>query len=206
VALSTYTELKASIAAWAARTDAEFAAAVPDMVRLAEARFDRELRCRDQSVTVTGTLAEADAGTLAIPSGLIEPILLRLDQTTPERPLFYYPASGLIGAFTAQDEPRYLAVVGANFIIRPVPDGDYSYVLDYYAEIPKLASQGSGTNWLLTKAPDLYLFASLGYAAPYLIEDDRMPMWQEYVSAAISSMNLASQRVKRSGALIQRVA
>jgi hypothetical protein len=45
MALSTYTDLQASVVLWALRTgDSEFTAQVPDFITLAEKRMNRRLR------------------------------------------------------------------------------------------------------------------------------------------------------------------
>ena len=45
----------------------------------------------------------------------------------------------------------------------------------YRANIPPLASNGA--NWLLTLAPDLYLYGALLESAPYIKEDGRIQTW-----------------------------
>jgi hypothetical protein len=203
MALSTYADLTTAITNWAAREDADFASRVPEFVRLAEARFDRELRCREQTAQQTGTLT---GGTLAIPSTLVEPVLFRLDSVSPEKPLAYINPEMAYGAgYSTTGTPRFYTVIGQEFRIFPLPDDDYTYVLDFYRSIPSLES--NTTNWLFTKSPDTYLFASLTEAAAYLVNDERVALWATRAQACIDSLNASAQRAKRgSGPLQQRVA
>jgi hypothetical protein len=48
------------------------------------------------------------------------------------------------------------------------------------------------TNWLLQTAPDAYLYGTLMEAAPYLHDDDRIPVWASGVQAAFADLNALS--------------
>ena len=57
----------------------------------------------------------------------------------------------------------------------------------YWRKLARLADLGEGgTNWLLTKYPDLYLYASLSNAEAWLKNDPRIPLWS---SAAAEVMD-----------------
>ena len=59
MAFTTYTELKASVADYLARTD--LTAQIPDFITLAEKRLKRDLRIRQMLKVVTATMTAADA-------------------------------------------------------------------------------------------------------------------------------------------------
>lgn len=40
------------------------------------------------------------------------------------------------------------------------------------------AGADTGTNWLLTNYPDVYLFGALVESAPFVRDDDRLPIWE----------------------------
>jgi len=44
------------------------------------------------------------------------------------------------------------------------------------------------TNWVLTNHPDVYLFGSLVEAAPYIGDDERVPLWQSKYAAAFAEV------------------
>ena len=54
MALSTYSELKTSVADWLNRSD--LTSAVPDFISLAEAQVERRLRTRQMIVRATATI------------------------------------------------------------------------------------------------------------------------------------------------------
>jgi hypothetical protein len=55
-------------------------------------------------------------------------------------------------------------------------------------------SASNTTNWLLTLAPDLYLYGSLLEAAPYIGNDERIPVWASAVSTVIDQLNTLGHR------------
>lgn len=195
MALATYSDLVSAIGDWVARTD--LATRAPDFIALAESRFNRELRCREMLTQATGSIS---AQTLAVPSDLIEVHRLTLD-TQVDVPLEYRPiedSESRVAGITS-GIPLWFTVLGTNFRFYPAPDGTYTYTLDYYAKVPALTSSAT-TNWLMTKAPDLYLFGALAETEPFLQNDERIAIWQGKADGCLRSLNMADQRAKRTSA------
>ncbi len=67
MALTTYTELKASVADWLNRTD--LTSVVPDFIALAEAQIERTLRTRQMIVRATASI---DTEYSAVPADSLE--------------------------------------------------------------------------------------------------------------------------------------
>lgn len=192
MALGTYTDLKASIAAWLARDD--LTDRIPDFITLAEARMSRDLRLREQIKQATGS---SSVQSIAIPTDFVEVFRFMLD-TEDDIPLEYRPIedADLRNSGNSADQPGYFSVSGASFKLYPAPDASYTYTIDYYATVPAL-SIDTETSWLLTKAPDLYLFGALVESAPYLLEDARLSLWESRYQAAKASLNMAEGRAHR---------
>jgi hypothetical protein len=76
----------------------------------------------------------------------------------------------------------------------------------YYAQIPAL-SDSNTTNWMLTKNPDIYLYGALLEASPYIMNDTRIPIWEDKYTKAMASLKGADQRARHSGgAMVMRLA
>ena len=58
----------------------------------------------------------------------------------------------------------------------------------YRQNIPALTSTNT-SNWLLTLAPDLYLYGTLLETAPYLKEDERIQTWATGLTTTLDSLN-----------------
>ena len=69
----------------------------------------------------------------------------------------------------------------------PTPDAAYTIEMVYRQNIPPLASIGG--NWLLTMAPDVYLYAALLESAPYIKEDARIQTWGLGFTSALADLN-----------------
>ena len=93
--------------------------------------------------------------------------------------------------------PALYTLEAGQFHLYPTPIADTDVELLYYAEVPALAS--NATNWLLTAAPDVYLYGSLMHSAPYLQDDARLSVWAQLYSSSVVRLNEASQYAKYSG-------
>lgn len=198
MAISNYTELKDAIADWLNRAD--LTARIPDFISMAEARFNRTIRTRDM---LTRANATTNNEFVPIPVDWLETYKLELPPratNTPE-PLMYvgpdeasrFKASQMVG------NPRYFTIIDGAFELIPAPVAGSPVTLEltYYARITAL-STANPQNWLLLKAPDLYLYASLLNAAPYLNDDDRSVVWGQLSQSAFEELRMDSERASRS--------
>jgi len=182
--ITDYASLQASISQWLARSD--MATAAPDLIQLAETRIGRELQLmqhRRLMVSVSGSLT---AGAVALPTDfatirsvevpygggnlVLPPLDATTQESTTSSPLGYW--------------------IDGN-TLRIVGGGDGLYTLNYFQRLPSIAV---ATNWLIDQAPDLYLYASLLEAAPYMKEDERIAVWREGYTNAIAAIEDENNR------------
>jgi hypothetical protein len=198
MALTTYTELKASLADWLNRSD--LTSVIPDFISLAEAQMERQLRTRQMIVRATASFAAAaEYGT--VPDDFLEVKSIKLD-TNPVTSLTFQTIDSLDQlsntTYLSSGKPLYFTVVGNQFRLLPIPDGAYTAELVYYSKLTKL-SASVATNWLLTQAPDVYLYGSLLQAAPYLQDDARISVWSSLYLAGLDQLQVADDRGSTSG-------
>ncbi len=187
----TYTQLQADIAGFLNRDD--LSATIPTFIRLAEAQMMRDVRHWRMEATATLTFA---SGFTDLPEDWLETIRLQIDGKPMELASLEEIARWRRSEATGR--PRYFAHVAGQFEVWPRPDGSREGELLYRARIPAL-SDAEPENWLLTEAPDAYLYGSLIQSAPYLIEDDRSQVWGSLYAAAVQNLNIASDRARHSG-------
>lgn len=186
--LTNYAELQQTIEDYLENDDVS--GNVVDFIRLAEARMDREISIQAMHKVFTD---EISASEVALPSDYIEVVSWRLTGTaidatgirlTPDK--FF----GMIGQSTG-GVPRYYTIVGTNAHWAPDPGtpdaGQHPYSLEYLAQIPALSDTNT-TNWMLTRYPDVYLYASMLEAQPFLIDDARIEVWAGLYKQAITSL------------------
>lgn len=186
MSISTYSELKQAVASWLHRTD--LGTRIPDFIRLAEARMSADIDARPMETRATLTATAGDAW-VTLPSDMLEMRRL-IVATDPVRPLKYATPDQLSSdypmAFAGQ--PAVFAVIGSELQLAPIPDADYSLELTYLQRIPAL-SDSDPTNWLLTAFPNAYLYGALAAAHPYLIDDERLPVFQTLYAEAVGGIN-----------------
>ena len=177
MALTTYSGLKTSIAAWLKRSD--LTAIIPDFVSLAEARIARDLRLRKQ-ITSASLPTTAGSNTLTLPSNFLEAENVSLG-TSPQTQLTYVNIEHLDSQYPYGQNngaPVVYTFEGDNILLGPTPDAVYTVSLMYYARLTALAND-TDTNWLLTNHPSIYLYAALAEAQPYIMADDRVALWEQ---------------------------
>lgn len=189
MALTTYDELKASIAAWLRRSD--LTSAIPDFIALAEAQMNRRLRVRPMVARATASLGDEYS---AAPSDFIAPISLTLD-ADPVIPLEYVSPERIVQLEAMewegrQGRPAFWSIVGTEFRFYPAPEAAYTGELTYWQKIPAL-SDSNTSNWVLENHPDAYLYGALLQSAPYLRSDDRISAWSPLYLQAIADIERA---------------
>ena len=80
----------------------------------------------------------------------------------------------------------------------PPPDGTYASTLIYRAAIEPLSNTNT-TNWLLRRYPAIYLYGALMAAAPYLKDDQRIPVWMSMKEEMVMRLNDFESRREFSG-------
>lgn len=93
------------------------------------------------------------------------------------------------------DQPRFYADYGYfNWLIVPSADFAYPFEVNFW-ELPALLDGTNQTNWSSDFAPNALLHGSLLQAAPFLKNDERIPVWQGIYDRDV--MILEQQDVKR---------
>ena len=196
MSLDTYTGLLGEVADYLDRTD--LTAKIPTYIRLTEARLNRLLEDPDMEVISSATAAgeytalPADFGSMVSIStgdgaltriGSVE--FAALDRTITGTPRFY----------TITDRALSFAPFD---LTTPI-------TLIYRRTIPALTATAT-TNWLLTRAPDLYLYGSLVQASAYLDDENKVGLWKGAFDEAIEELRRdASRRKWGAGPIAPRI-
>jgi hypothetical protein len=195
MALTTYAELKASIADWLDRDD--LTNVITDFITLAEHQMEREIR---HYKMIERSAANLDSRYSAVPADWLQTIRFGITSADTYR-LEMVSIDDIITkrerSLDTVGRPKYYAHVGDLFELYPTPDKAYATELVYYQKIPALSASNT-SNWLLDVAPDAYLYGSLLQAAPYLGEDERVQVWSSLYSGAVASVNSSSDRTRQS--------
>jgi hypothetical protein len=170
---STTAEFRTAVKSWSKRSELSDAE-IDDFTRLFEAEFfgDPEIRFLElRSIQV-----------ISSPS---YPLKLITPQSAAEAYNYATAANGL----------SYL-IEGNNLRIEPLP-APITLRIGYFAALTTIT--GGSANWLLTNWPNAYLFGTLRYTAPYIGNDERIPMWEEWYQRTRALIIAADRKARRSG-------
>jgi hypothetical protein len=196
MAFTSYSDLKTTIASYLARSD--LTAMIPTFIQLAELRLRRELRTRQMLVVATAFTTGGDS-TVGLPTDFLEMRDIHVN-TNPITTLAYSAPNAFYNSYRATEsgKPTEYTVLATELQLSPVPDSAYQLQMLYYAQ-PYFLSDTNTGNIFLTNYPDALLYASLGEAEPYLMNDARLQTWASLYDRAISSIALADQSSEYSG-------
>jgi len=198
MALSTYAELKDSVANWADRHD--LAPNIPDFIALAEARLNRELRLRAMETKEYAKTIGGQAN-YKLPAGFIQMREFRLN-TTPTRSLQYItPETYESWNFVGSGMPKFYTVIANEVRLGVVPDGEYEMEMLFYRKFDNL-SDAKPTNWVLENAPDILLYGSLLELEPFIQNDARIQVWASGYQNAIEKLQLQDEKDRHSGSAL----
>jgi hypothetical protein len=198
MALSTYAELKDSVANWADRHD--LAPTIPDFIALAEARLNRELRLRAMETKEYAKTIGGQAN-YKLPSGFIQMREFRLN-TIPTRSLQYItPEIYESWNFVGSGMPKFYTVIANEVRLGRVPDGEYEMEMLFYRTFENL-SDSNPTNWVLENAPDILLYGSLLELEPFIQNDARIQVWASGYQNAVDKLQLQDEKDRHSGSAL----
>lgn len=188
MAITTYAELQAAAANWLVRGD--LTARIPEFIALAETRLNRVLRTR-LAETEVALVATVGARTIPLPAGFTEPLRVWLERADGREELPFLEAS-LIGASSLRGEPRAWAVDAATLRFdRPCAE---AYPLTLRMLKAFQLSDAAPINGLLSEAPDVYLFATLSEAGPFLRDGELANAYEAKLTRAIEELNTKDAR------------
>lgn len=167
---------------------------IPRLINMAERRCARELKVQGYQNVVTTTLTPGksvydkpdrwrDTVSINIGTGAAKTVRTPVFARSYEYLRSYWPDESI------QGQPGFYADYDyAHWVIAPTPDAAYPMEVLYY-ELPPLLDENTQSNWLTEYAPNLILYATLLEAAPFLKNDERIPVWQNMYDRTAAMLN-----------------
>lgn len=192
--ITTYTTLQDAVTEYLGRDqDTTLIARVPTFIQFAEAKFNRTLFVRQMEERSTALVdtTSTEPEFISLPSDFQSMRRIRLSSVTG-KPRLEFLSGAQIDEFRYSEsnvaaQPRYFTIIGSEIELLPTPNDAYTIEMVYRKNVPDLAT--NSTNWLLTLAPDAYLYGALLEASPYLKNDQRIQVWAAGFSDAIDGLN-----------------
>lgn len=199
---TNYTDLQAEIVLWLGDRP-DLTARIPSFITLAEEALSGGLRCREQHERSIALLTEefewlpddfAKIDTVRFSAG--DGKYIRLTFRTMAQLDAMPPAE-------ASGTPVHFSIVGPQIRFWPAPtpfetpdgvDPDLEpekcrhFELVYWTRIASLTAT-EPVNVVLERYPSLYLYGTLVQAEPYMVGDERLPMWATKYEEALARAN-----------------
>ena len=205
--MTTRAELMADLDGWLTRDDLTTSADAGTMLRIAQATINRRVRTRSQETTAQLT---ATSRNTALPTDFQAMRSVSLDSAldrnveylTPERireaPIWNNQGGGL-----TDNTALAYTIENTNLVLAPAPDATAPVTLDivYFAKFSDLVND-TDTNWLLTNAYDVYLWAVLQAAAVYLEDENLEAKYERLFEKAVEELRLSERRARFTGAAL----
>jgi hypothetical protein len=99
--------------------------------------------------------------------------------------------------------PQLYNIDAANLYIWPWPAEDAIVDIHYYEKVPLLSSV-LDSNTFSYYHPDMLLYAASLEAAAYMVEDERIPVWESKYVAGVATNNAASTKIKMGSTPLKR--
>lgn len=199
--MSDFSDLKAQIAEWANRQDWSDAL-VTSFVRMAESKFNQELRVANMIQFDDGLITARCA---QLPDDWLAMDLVRVANSNG--------ADGFLPArYKSRDEFfnqvdtktwMYYTLVGTQMFFGGTPDpvNGTEYKIVYYGEVPVLSD--TQTSWIYTKHPQLYLSAAMMHAYLHAVgEEQQAAQAKALTEDMIQKLNAAHLGSKASGSRV----
>lgn len=191
--ITNYATLQSAIADYLNRQD--LTSQIPLFIQFCEADLNTRLRCREQIVRAE---AISDNEFVQLPGDWLEAINLEIvDGVSPLRFVTLDEADIIKKAQRYQNVAAYSLMNGAIELV-PGPSDNVEIEMVYYGKIPAL-SNVAPTNWLLAKAPDVYLYGALTHAAPFLLDDQRIAVFGSFYTQRVQALNEEASKSLTSG-------
>ena len=190
---STYQELKDAVLAFSNSQVIE--QSIDTFIDLCEADMSRRIRHWRMEKRST---ADLDTQYTSLPTDFYEPV--RMSITSGDTYVLEAADTQMIAkerqrVSNATNRPRLFSIIDGTIEVWPNPDATYTLEMVYVSKIDALSSSNT-SNWVLQYFPDTYLYGTLLHAAPFLGEDQRLPVWSSLYDKAVEAINQDNESAK----------
>ena len=200
MAISTYTELKTAVANWLDRDD--LTDRIPEFISLAEARFNRLLRLRSMETKQTASTAGGQRN-YALPTNYIQMRNFQLN-TSPLIVLSYVTPEiyDRLWGGSQTGTPTFYTILANEISLGPIPASVTTMEMLFYKRFDYLTTSAP-TNWLLTNAPDIYLYGTMMEAEPFIMNDERVALWATSLARSVQDLQEQDNKDRHSGSALR---
>jgi hypothetical protein len=188
----SYDELQTAVGRWLKRTNLNDS--IPDFIALAEAKLNTKIRVRQMRTFFSITPTQPF---VSLPGDYAEAIRL----TYGTRRMDFISENLATEQMNRDGQTDEFTIAGNKIWLLTYVDGQTKMTLHYYQNIESL-SESNTSNWLLEDAPNIYLYAALVEAEPFIKNDDRIAIWAQMLQAALDDLERNDDSGQHSGSAL----
>lgn len=197
MSIDNYGELKTALTRYLKRAD--LADLYDDWVDFASSRIDNDCRLAEQEYRTTAT---ANAQFLTLPLDFVEMRNIQVSVTGGAYPLTYLTPEALdLYARVDKRQPiKHYTIVNSQIELIPAPAADSTTVIElfYFAKLFPLVNDGD-TNKVLLAFPQLYIYAMMVEAMPFIEHTEGMASWNGMYRDMANLLNTRAEKARYSG-------
>ncbi len=191
--IASYSGLQSAFLEYMARNDSTLTGRFDTFVQFFEAKMNRELFVRQmegRAYTIVDITTD-EPEFLSLPADFQSMRRVRVSSVTGKPHLDFLSGTQMdeyrLNNANVSGCPKYFTIFGTEIELAPTPSSNVTIEMIYRKNIPTLVL--NDPNWLLTLAPDLYLYGCLLEASPYLKDDARIQVWGLGFQTALDGLN-----------------
>lgn len=201
--ITNYATLQTEIANTLSRDD--LTAEIPQFIQFCENKLHRTLHLRNEETALSLNIA---SGVATVPTDFKRlKHAYYLDGNIAHK-LEWTPIDNLYNKYADRSDtgiPKAMSREAGNFVFgRVATDGTAVLRGVYYAKQDPLRT--TDNSWYVTNAPEVLLYGSLLEAVPFIKDDSRIAIWQNYYTQAVQTLMDENDDAEVSGGQLIRVA
>lgn len=153
--------------------------------------MNRDVRLSAMQTTLAGLVSD---GLIQLPADCREVQSVRLSIGGAYQEIHPLPPEYLADTVPTTAVAKGYVAVG-NILNLIGGSGSPAFAVTYWQRIPALTATNS-TNWLLSREPGIYLYASLIEASPYIQDDARAAVWVQQYQDILTGMQRENDRFR----------
>jgi len=200
----TYDEIKTNVANFLNRSD--LTSQLDTFIDLTESDINKKIKHQQMMKRAVAT-ADSTSKYMQLPGDWISAINVELN-TTEHNVLMQQSVESLdikrMSINNTSGRPEYFAITDDAIELCPTPDKSYELQLTYYADVPALSSTNA-ENFVSKSYPDIYIYGCCKHASIFLMEDDRIQLFQSLFDKALEEVRIQQEKASfGKGSLLNR--
>lgn len=165
---------------------------VVEIIQMAEGRMKSDIRTRSIEKQLVGDTTQP---VIWMPDDLNVLQRVVVYRSATEHSVLYAAPGKAERSTNTVGFPEYYNLLDQSLILYPTPDTAYRYII-YYIPVLRTLDATNDTNWLIERAPQVYLYACLNQAANYVKDWESAEAYERAYQLNLAGIQSADDRTR----------